>query len=89
MSTSKRMEALIKAHRTGGIPRLAGIYAGWYKAPNGQRYFGFGKVVEIGITHDDSVYVNVEPAQDLPGSKLDFFDPFTDKDMPRDQYPAR
>ncbi|KAL4756183.1 uncharacterized protein BDW70DRAFT_164740 [Aspergillus foveolatus] len=69
MSTSKRMEALVKADRTGGNPRLASIYAGWYKAPNGQRYFGFGKVVEVGITHDDSVYVDVEPAQDLPGSK--------------------
>ncbi|KAL4981711.1 hypothetical protein BDW68DRAFT_183229 [Aspergillus falconensis] len=33
MSTSNRMEAILKARQTGGSPKLASIYAGWHRAP--------------------------------------------------------
>ncbi|RDW87077.1 uncharacterized protein DSM5745_03719 [Aspergillus mulundensis] len=86
MLSSARIEALRNAGRAGGIPELASIYGGWYTAPNGKRYFGLGTVMEIGYTHDGSVYVNAEPTN-TEDDRFRFFDPSTDEDMPEDQYP--
>ncbi|RDW65851.1 uncharacterized protein DSM5745_09590 [Aspergillus mulundensis] len=91
MYSSKRLQALANTGRTGGTPKVTSMYGGWYDAPNGKRYFGLGKVVEIGITHDGGTYVRVEPTATRTGTntgtRFDFFDPATDEDMPRDQYP--
>ncbi|RDW90733.1 uncharacterized protein DSM5745_02508 [Aspergillus mulundensis] len=94
MPFSKRMEELLKANRTGSkAPRLNSIYGGWYHAPNGERYFGLGRVQEVGTTHDGGVYVRSEPVSkpvsSIPGTRWAFFDPFTDEDMPKEQYPDR
>ncbi|RDW87079.1 uncharacterized protein DSM5745_03721 [Aspergillus mulundensis] len=91
MSTSKRMDALIRAGRTGTgrTPRVDTIHGGWYNAPDGKEYFGVGVVTEIGITHDGSTYVNAEPQvlRSSTNKQFRFFDPLTDEDMPLDQYP--
>ncbi|KAL4903563.1 hypothetical protein BDW74DRAFT_179560 [Aspergillus multicolor] len=69
MSTSKRMEALVKAHPPSKPPRVGNYYAGWYRAPNGERYFGYGTAVETGRTHSGGFYVDVEPVlKNLPGT---------------------
>ncbi|RDW78632.1 uncharacterized protein DSM5745_05484 [Aspergillus mulundensis] len=77
----------LKAHPNAPQPFPGDPYAGWYRAPNGQRYFGFGTVIEVGVNHDGSRYVEVEPEQHHPGAEFDFFDPFTDEDMDENLYP--
>ncbi|RDW87080.1 uncharacterized protein DSM5745_03722 [Aspergillus mulundensis] len=78
------------ATQTGRAPLVSSIYSGWYDAPNGKRYFGRGVVSEVGITHDGSTYVKVEPQlvrDTLPSKRYRFSDPISLEDMPFNQYP--
>ncbi|RDW83784.1 uncharacterized protein DSM5745_04110 [Aspergillus mulundensis] len=82
-TAAERMKALAKPRATQ--PQLKQLCPGFYRARNGDRYYGEGEVVEKGITHDGGVYIRVEPAHDRlynPNGKGAFFDPFTGETMP-------
>ncbi|KAL3441378.1 hypothetical protein BJX65DRAFT_313899 [Aspergillus insuetus] len=65
------------------LPELGSRDYGAYFAPDGKWYFGFGRVVGIGMRYSDWGYTLVEP---LPGKEShghEFFHPMTGESMPR------
>ncbi|KAL4806751.1 hypothetical protein BDV18DRAFT_159921 [Aspergillus unguis] len=90
MPFCERVEARLKEEPNAASPK-PGLhhYTGWYLAPDGKRYFGYGNVIETGITHDGSRYVKVEPDFLFYESEWNFFDPFTGEDMDIELYPNR
>ncbi|KAL4905220.1 hypothetical protein BDW74DRAFT_178223 [Aspergillus multicolor] len=80
-TAAERMKALAKPRATQ--PELKQLRPGFYYAPNGERYYGEGEVVENGTTHDGGVYIRVEPPYRYydPDGKDAFFDPYTGENM--------
>ncbi|CEN60369.1 hypothetical protein ASPCAL02810 [Aspergillus calidoustus] len=65
------------------LPELGSRDYGAYLAPDGKWYFGFGKVVAIGMRYSDWGYTLVEPIGGKEGHDHEFFHPISGEPMPR------
>jgi hypothetical protein len=65
------------------VPELGTEARGAYLAPDGQWYWGRGKVIAVGISDHEREYTLVEPIPGKQGGEYDFFHPVTKEYMPK------
>lgn len=71
------------------VPMLYGEGFGWYYAPDGKRYYGCGKITEVGDCHDSRyIYCHARPKFDRDSGIYAFFDPATGESMPKNCLPG-